>query len=128
MSEIYLGENRVIGTVDLMMLYVTAKKQGLNRNLPDAVAANLDPGGNHVLTTVLLDHRTNPSRNLPRHHRVSVLVKQRDSNRPFCGFLDVVETDWVKLYTREETRSLMVEGQPLELAPRLVDVMEVLAR
>jgi hypothetical protein len=121
MSEPLLGENRVTGTVDLMLLYVAAKKLDLNRNLPDGVAANLDPNGNHVLTTVLLDHQAHPARNLPRHHRVSVIVKLRDTMKPFCAFLDVTAEHWAKLYTREETRELMVEGEPLELRPRLLE-------
>jgi len=121
MSVTLLGENRVAGTVDLMLLYVAAKKLGLNRNLPDNVAANLDPNGNHVFTTVLLDHRAHPARNLPRHHRMSVIVKLRGTMKPFCAFLDVTAESWEKLYTRGEVREMMVEGEPLKLEPRLLE-------
>lgn len=125
MNETHLGESRIAGTVDLMLLYVAAKKLDLNRNLPDNVAANLDPEGNHVLTTVLLDHRAHPIRNLPRHHRTSVLIKLRDSGKPLCAFLDVTAESWAKLYTRDETRELEVPGRLLKLEPRLLEEVTV---
>lgn len=121
MNVTLLGENRVAGTVDLMLLYVAAKKLDLNRNLPDNLAANLDPNGNHVFTTVLLDHQAHPARNLPRHHRTSVIVKVRDTMKPFCVFLDVTAESWEKLCTREESRELQVEGELLKLEPRLLE-------
>jgi hypothetical protein len=101
-DTVSLGESRVANTVDLMQLYVDAKKAGFNRNLPDGIAANLDPNGNHVFTLVLLDHQADPSRNLPTHHRLSVLVKLRDTGRPYCDFLDVAADAWPKLYTLAE--------------------------
>lgn len=121
MNETLLGESRVAGTADLMMLYVAAKKLRLNRNLPDEAAMDLDPNGNHVFTTVLLNHQAHPARNLPRHHRTAVLVKMRGSTKPFCAFMDITAASWAKLYTRDETRELMVEGEPLELRPRLLE-------
>lgn len=125
MNETHLGESRIAGTVDLMLLYVAAKKLDLNRNLPDEVAMDLDPNGNHVLTTILLNHQAHPIRNLPSHHRVTVLVKTRDSMKPYCALMDVTVESWLKLYTRDETREMMVEGQPLELQPRLLEGVTV---
>lgn len=121
MSEAFLGEIRSAGTADLVQLYVTAKNLDLNRKLPDSTAANLDPNGIHVLTTVLLDHRANPARGLPLHHRVYGVVKMRDSARPFFVFMDVTAEHWEKLYSREESQRLMVPGQPLKLSPRLFE-------
>jgi len=123
---VLLGESRVAGTADLMQLYVDAKKAGFNRNLPDEIAANLDPDGNHVFTLVLLDHRADPSRNLPTHHRVSALIKLRDSGRPFCVFLDLAADAWPKLYTMDESKAHpRDELNRLRLPMRLVEMEEV---
>jgi hypothetical protein len=129
MSEITLaalGESRVAGTADLMQLYVDAKKTGFSRNLPDGIAASLDPDGNHVFTLVQVDLKTDPSRELPTHHRLSVLVKLRDTGRPYCDFLDVAADAWLKLYTRDEAKAYPHDEQGrLRLPLRLVEMEEV---
>lgn len=121
-----LGESRYCGTVDMMLLYVEAKKLGLNRNLPDEVAMDLDPDGNHVLTVLLADHRADPARGLPTHHRASVILKMRGSAVPRTALLDVTDAYWTRLYTHEETVDLAVwqtlaPTMPLRLRPRLFD-------
>jgi hypothetical protein len=122
MSEIVvrLGDIRVTSTVDLMQLYVDAKKLEFRRNLPDGIASNLDPHGNHVLTLVLTGHQAKPP-----HHRASVLVKLRDSGRPFCAFLDVAAETWLKLFTTDEAKDHPQDTQHrLMLPSRLVAELE----
>lgn len=110
-----LGESRVAGTVDLMQLFVEAKKAGFEKNIPDGVAANLDENGNHVLTLVqTYVHGATP------HFRISVLVKLRDSGKPYCALLDVAADRWPLLLLLRDTQPLDENGRPNRLPSRLI--------
>lgn len=117
---------KVCGTVDLMLVYCEGKKLDLDEQLADSVAIELDPNGNHVLTMVLLDHRADAARNLPTHHRASVILKIRDSCRPFCTLIDVTDEQWRRLVSFAERNDHLDEAGRVK--PQLVEQPEEATR
>lgn len=94
--ERHASDTRIASTEALLRLDLRARQDGLNRLLTPYVRERLDPDGFHVLSVALPFHNGVEASPYP-HHRVSLLLKLRDSRDPVDGMLDLAATEWPRL-------------------------------
>lgn len=91
---------RVINSDDLVALNGKAVKYRLNRAVTDEFLTTLDPEGNHICSLILWGHNLDSAKHL--HHRMMVLCKVKDSDRPETVIIDILDEDWKVLTTVEK--------------------------
>jgi len=96
---------RIATSNDLTAINDRSIRAGFNRTLdPEALAANIDPDGLHVLSLVLLGHNADAT-GVPFHHRTRVMMKPKGADLPEIAYLDLSDTDWTALPTVEAVRA-----------------------
>ncbi len=95
-------DTRVFSTALLLEAVLDCNKSGYNRGIESEwVMQTADPDGFHVAKMLLFDH-SGVDKRLPMHHRVGVLMKQKDSMEPFEFMLDISAPIWNWAPTVEE--------------------------
>ena len=95
-------DTRIFSTVLLLEAVADCNKNGYNRGVKQEwLVQNADPDGFHVARMLLFDHSAD-DKSLPMHHRVGVLMKQKDSMEPFEFMLDISAPIWNWAPTVEE--------------------------
>lgn len=96
-------EPRVCGTRELNRAIREAERLELNDQLHENTVAALDPHGHHVMSMVLWGRNVDTAPVL--YHRLSVLLKVRDSMAPVCMYMDVTDTWWQRQLTHTQHKA-----------------------
>lgn len=100
-----MSDIRIVDTPTLLELAAKGEQHGFNRVLDlNVLGGSIDIDGLHVLSMILPFHEQ--YRPNVDHHRVSVLIKLKDSPIAGTAFMDIADTDWHQLVTAEEYKKV----------------------